>query len=163
MLRFIWFLPIPVLIGEKLSDHHLLRSNNIKYPKRRVIRRRSFPNIHHSMMFLSSLIQFKVPPMRPQVHILLFGIKFWIHKLLCSVNSMRWSSKTNNLLVGNIKWSTNWINFLLTPAIRSSLHLLPLRMIEGILLSFPLFPFILCHWGQCLILSVGKGIYYYYY
>ena len=162
MLRFVGFLPIPILVGEVFKDHHRLRSNNMKNPKRRVIRR-SFPNIHYSVMFLSLLIRFKVPPVHPQVHILLFGIKFWIHRLLCNVSSMIWSFKTNNLLVGNAKWSTNWINFLLTPATRTSHHLLPLWMIEGVLLSFPLFAFILCHWGQCLILSVGEGIDYYYY
>ena len=142
MMRFVWFLPVPILIREVFKDHHRLRSNNMKNSHRRVIQRRSFPNIHHSVMFLSSLIQFQVLPVLPQVHILLFGIKFWIHKLLCNINSIRWNFKTTNLLVGNAKWSTNWINFFHTPAIRSSHHHLPLQMIEGVLLSFPLFAFI---------------------
>ena len=85
---FFLFLPIPILVGEVFKDHHWMRSNNMKNPKRRVIRR-SFPNIHCSVMFLSLLIRFKVPLVCPQVHILLFGIKFWIHRLLCSVNSMK--------------------------------------------------------------------------
>ena len=40
------------------------------------------------------------------------------------------------------RWSTKLGNSLLNPVITLILHLLPLRMIEGVLLSFPLFTFI---------------------
>ena len=76
---------------------------------------------------------------------------------------MRWHFTNNNLLVAKGRWSTKLGNSLLNPVIKLILHLLPLRMIEGVLLSFPLFAFILCHWGQYLILSIGEGIVYYYY
>ena len=74
---------------------------------------------------------------------------------------MRWHFTNNNLVIVKGRWSTKLGNSLLNSIIKLILHLLPLWMIEGVLLSFPLFAFILCHWGQCLILSMGEGIDYY--